>query len=423
MNDYDDCKAFRLVGGKSFCDGRVTVFYDTKWQPICNNGPPGWKNEVCQHLGCGKEKSSESLHTTASTASKNTKGIKILKYLGTPTGCQHVLSPSQTCNPATVICEGLTTKLGFRLEGGRTACEGRVALFNSTKWLPFCNNLGPSNWASEVCQHLGCGGVLDTEKRCSPKLTKQGLQNDTFTCNKKDGTLEDCLHYLTPAPSCKQAEVICEESKPNLAFRLEGGRTFCEGRVTLFNDSKWLPVCHSTGFRDLGTEVCRYLGCGELKENVDPEHFPKSSQETAVTCSKSECKLGDCLHHLIPSSTCPEAAVICKESKPKLAFRLEGGRTLCEGRVTLFHKAKWLPVCNNTGFRDLGTEVCRYIGCGELKENVDPKHFPKLAQGRHKEKAVTCSESGWKPEDCLHRLKPSSRCTEAAVVCKGQNNF
>ena len=69
--------------------------------------------------------------------------------------------------------------------------------------------------------------------------------------------------YISPrlCSISKAFETICQTNDDFIEYRLRGGRTADEGRVELYSNEKWRPVCHNKHkISKTITEYCQGMG-------------------------------------------------------------------------------------------------------------------------------------------------------------------
>ncbi|XP_061434432.1 receptor-type tyrosine-protein phosphatase beta-like [Lethenteron reissneri] len=103
----------------------------------------------------------------------------------------------------------------------------------------------------------------------------------------------------------------------NMAIRLAGNTTTCQGRVEVFYNGEWGTVCDDFWSAQDAKVVCRQLGCGLTGFAVSLAYFGLGSGLIwldDVQCSGYETQLSDCSHLLWGTHNCghgEDASVIC----------------------------------------------------------------------------------------------------------------
>ena len=102
------------------------------------------------------------------------------------------------------------------------------------------------------------------------------------------------------------------------AVRLTGGTTDAVGRIEVYINSMWRPVCsYSDWGRDEGLAVCKQLGFAGLLNTFPSNDFGQvqaTSGITGISCAGSEVSLADCnwdTSNTSVSPHCPYMAAIC----------------------------------------------------------------------------------------------------------------
>uniref|UniRef100_A0A8V5G1P1 Uncharacterized protein n=1 Tax=Melopsittacus undulatus TaxID=13146 RepID=A0A8V5G1P1_MELUD len=248
-----------------------------------------------------------------------------------------------------------------------------------------------------------------------------------------------CTRYRPPAPwGCRRCNVRAARmlwrsatgrpgaSRPCPAgsrrLRLAGGPDRCAGRVELYVNGAWSPVCQDGWDIPDATVVCRQLRCGAALEASGSAHFGPGAAPPwtgAGGCTGSEASLWDCPAPL--ESGCRRgggAAAVPSLSPPgHLSLRLTGGSGRCRGHLELLHNGTWGRVCADGTSPATAAAACRQLGCGDwgiLGAAPAPLPAPAwLAWVRCPDGARSlwlCPSAPW-------RLQPCAPGGDAHVVC------
>uniref|UniRef100_A0A8V5FV87 Uncharacterized protein n=1 Tax=Melopsittacus undulatus TaxID=13146 RepID=A0A8V5FV87_MELUD len=404
---------FRLVNHSSHCAGRVEVMEGGTWGSLCASA---WDlpdaHVLCHHLGCG---SASSVPPGGSFGSGNgTLRVDAFGCSGTervPSECPVVGLGEPSCPPghaAAVECSGVTDSL--RLLEGQTRCDGRLEVTTSPgAWAAVSAGLRDPQTGSVACRELGCG----EPERVYPVPAPSAMGLQEVQCAGSEDALAQCNRSVTAVAPRQALVVVCSGSR---RLRLAGGPDRCAGRVELYVNGAWSPVCQDGWDIPDATVVCRQLRCGAALEASGSAHFGPGAAPPwtgAGGCTGSEASLWDCPAPL--ESGCRRgggAAAVCH-----LSLRLTGGSGRCRGHLELLHNGTWGRVCADGTSPATAAAACRQLGCGDwgiLGAAPAPLPAPAwLAWVRCPDGARSlwlCPSAPW-------RLQPCAPGGDAHVVC------
>ncbi|XP_061306901.1 deleted in malignant brain tumors 1 protein-like, partial [Pezoporus flaviventris] len=380
IHDFDTgviCQGFsQLVGGDDPCAGRLEVRQGQAWLGLCEDAVDlNAAQVVCRELGCGSVLAVPGPGLFPG-GSEPQRGVGF-ECSGTElvlSACRRRAPSAQACTGhASIICSSYT---GFRLANHSSRCAGRVEVMAGGTWGSLCASAWDLPDARVLCHHLGCGPAAAVLPGGSFGSGNGTLRLDAFGCSGSEQHPSQCPVAVLGEPSCPPGHAAAVEcSGAAEPVRLLEGQSRCEGRLEVTTSTgTWAAV--SAGLRDTqaATVACRELGCGEL-ERVSPVPSPSAVGLQEVQCSGSEDALAQCnvSAAAVAASGAPEAlAVVCSGSR---RLRLAGGPGRCAGRVELYVKGAWIPLCQDGWDIPDAAVVCRQLGCGAALEAPGSARF------------------------------------------------
>ncbi|XP_073722596.1 CD5 antigen-like [Misgurnus anguillicaudatus] len=241
----------RLVDGANVCSGRLEIFHNGIWKPVCASY---WDlvdaNVVCKELGCGIAEEAYTEDAKLSLPSACTSKVQCTGHESTIMDCHKDIWGTYWCSKyAGAICDSK-----IRLVDGIDSCSGRVEVLKDLIWGTVCDDGWDLSDAAVVCRQLGCGDVIDA----------------------KGGA------YF---------------GEGSAVIRLVNGNNYCAGRVEVHHKGIWGTVCDDGwGIQDAQV-VCRELGCGILRQITYDAYFGKTFARIwmdNVNCLGTEAFLSTC---------------------------------------------------------------------------------------------------------------------------------
>ncbi|XP_021516036.1 scavenger receptor cysteine-rich domain-containing protein SCART1-like [Meriones unguiculatus] len=365
-----------FLGGDNKCEGQIQLQYDGRLGLVCGDSL-GMQEAlvICRQLGCGsvhslsqyiltpEEMTQPWLYSAQCHGEEATLWECVLGPWGPISGCK--------CQcVAVIICSGGTTRQ-IGLAGGGSPCAGIPEATGLSSFALRCDL--HEKEAGVLCRELECGTALQWSRAHSGM---NGHQEEKYI--KCQGTEPDILHcqinvnFLEQCDLLTYTQVICTG---HVEARLLGGAHPCEGRLEVLRGLTWGTVCHDD--LDLSTAhvVCRELGCGTAVSIHGSSHFGHGSGlvwTEAFNCVGNESLLFHCLR--VPGHQCghdQDAALTCSGEK----FRLVNGSSSCEGRVELWVKEAWQPLCAAHWDLADATVLCHQLNCGYAVATPPGGHF------------------------------------------------
>ncbi|MBN3299403.1 CD5 molecule [Amia ocellicauda] len=300
-------RVFSVQSSRSHCAGVLHLFQCQSSSQNCSATLPlCWQHlhesngsKLCESLGCGAllELVPKKGRDTPSKPGTEGWGFKLGSVV------------KEKCDMVTEIqCAELKSRLPVRLSPltPPLPCSGSVEVYSQSKWVPLCRN---SRWtaqlANQICGEVGCG---NDSANHNPPLAKS-IQSWGVFCNKHNMSLFQCQHFLE-SEKCPPARVICKNSPHSLSLSLRGGASHCQGRVHVFHNDTWKPVCRGDQWSEDWTNACHALDCKKLKE--EDEGGAEEKQEVmGVVCVNKSVSLSKCQHYLQDQIRCMSPSITC----------------------------------------------------------------------------------------------------------------
>ncbi|XP_078141077.1 scavenger receptor cysteine-rich domain-containing protein DMBT1-like [Centroberyx gerrardi] len=385
----------RLVSGNDECSGRVEVYKYGEWGTVCDDDWDMKEAEVvCRQLNCGR-----ALY------------VKQRAHFGKGSG--EIWMSGVKC----------TGSVHVRLVNGTSRCSGRVEVFHDGQWGRVDDDGWDLNEAKVVCRKLGCGKALDAKNNSHFGQGSGEIWMTDVKCSGLESSLIQCSHLRPKTWTNRQdAGVVCSGSSE---VRLVNGSQ-CSGRVEVYHDAMWRPVCDDNWDLNDGHVVCRELDCGEAVTVQREAYFGSGGRTNRLLepgCSGNESSITQCpnkRNYVYGCTYREDAGLICSGN-----VRLVNGYDQCSGRVEVYRSGQWGTVCDDDWDTTDAEVVCRELGCGRPLNVKDQSYFGEGA-GEVLLTGLTCSgsedsllqcphdQSG--PRNCGHHQDVGVICTESVKV-------
>ncbi|XP_072035889.1 scavenger receptor cysteine-rich domain superfamily protein-like [Amphiura filiformis] len=421
----------RLFGGHYSNEGRVEMFHNGEWTPLCDTS---WGDEeavvVCRQLGFPIDGAKAARGAGIDRATCLRNDVTCTGIESALQQCAHAEWVEHNCNQsqmAGVICAN-----AIRLVGGRHIAEGRVEVFYDNEWGTVCDDSWTIEDAMVVCRQLGFRS--EGAKAYRDAWFGDGIGDiflDDVLCIGNERTLGECPHSGWGNHDChhyEDAGVSCEED-----IRLFGGHYSNEGRVEMFHNGGWTPLCDASWGDKEAVVVCRQLGFpidgAEAQRGTGFGIDRETSLRNDVSCKGTESTLQQCAHTEWVEHNCNQsqmAGVICAN------IRLVGGRHLAEGRVEVFHGNEWGTVCGDSWTKPDAMVVCRQLGFRTEGAKAygdawfgDGNGAILLDEVRcigYERTLGECPHSGWRNHDCYHSEDAGVSCEQDIRLFGGHSS-
>ncbi|XP_038067599.1 deleted in malignant brain tumors 1 protein-like isoform X2 [Patiria miniata] len=450
----------RLVDGSSSSEGRVEVFYQGNWGTVCDDAfDIQDATVICHQLGFPSAVGVVSAVTKFAMGS----GPILLDNLGcygeesTLADCSHAGWTVHNCEHSEdvgVICSSSASAApevsgvpdgSVRLEGGSSAHEGRVEVYYRGSWGTVCDDSWDINAASVVCRQLGftsAEAALNSQE-AGFGMGERRILLDEVECSGEESNLYECRYKEDH--NCNHSEdagVVCivptstQGSIVSGSVRLVslGNSPDSEGRLEMFVDGEWLPVCNPGWDMTGANMVCRQLGFSSaINTNIAGvnSNGQGSSIINRVSCTGSEVQLKDCKVEVVQGSSCHDASagsdviVQCLKHRSDGDVKLAGSEPLFKGEVQILLEGVWGAVCDTDWQLSDGEVVCRqlgYSGAKSVYQSQNPRDFgnedsafPTLRQpmcSGMESKIMSCKNSGWSQDDKCEKGRSGVECNQ-----------
>ncbi|XP_062507211.1 scavenger receptor cysteine-rich domain superfamily protein-like [Corticium candelabrum] len=350
-----DTQTVGLQDGDNVHKGKLKVYYNGEWRPICGSNWTYWNEMVvCRHLGCNAvcrfPLTSDEIIWSEPTFSIHCRGYETLlaecsiRYVD---HCRHYVSVGISC----------TT---LRLVGGSTEAEGSIEILRNNQWWTICDDGWDDVDALVVCQELGYPGVLKSHRNSFYGRGNRTIWASDFKCNGSETTLNQCNFKNDTEDRCIMdgiAGVECDSK----TVRLLDGEHSQNGNVILYYNGHWGRVCGVYWDPDEAVVVCRQLGYNSLVQSYSTQwpsiNARRIRRQYDVKCNGSESSLLKCsVYRDLYGNHQEQASITCS------ALRLVGGSTAAEGTIEILRNKTWWVICDD-GFSLAEARVaCKELG-------------------------------------------------------------
>ncbi|XP_038067608.1 deleted in malignant brain tumors 1 protein-like isoform X3 [Patiria miniata] len=444
----------RLEGGSSAHEGRVEVYYRGSWGTVCDDS---WDinaaSVVCRQLGFTSAEAALNSQEAGFGMGERRILLDEVECSGEESNlyecrykedhnCNHsedagVVCIVPTSTQGSIVSDNLPAEYGaLRLAGGTAPSNGRLEVHYRGQWGTVCNDQWDLQNAQVVCRQLGFGSadpVLYQSKYAGgqgPILMNEvsctGTETSLISCPRRHWKQHNCTHD-------DDVGVVCQRPGSVRLVSL-GNSPDSEGRLEMFVDGEWLPVCNPGWDMTGANMVCRQLGFSSaINTNIAGvnSNGQGSSIINRVSCTGSEVQLKDCKVEVVQGSSCHDASagsdviVQCLKHRSDGDVKLAGSEPLFKGEVQILLEGVWGAVCDTDWQLSDGEVVCRqlgYSGAKSVYQSQNPRDFgnedsafPTLRQpmcSGMESKIMSCKNSGWSQDDKCEKGRSGVECNQ-----------
>ncbi|XP_064617330.1 scavenger receptor cysteine-rich type 1 protein M160-like isoform X2 [Liolophura sinensis] len=393
----------RLTGGYDGLSGRLEVFHNNTWGPVCNNsfGEPEIST-ACNQISSGRAKKGKHIrgvgvlpHLTASDIMLN--GLDCAWIQSRLLDCPHYIWGIDTCHTSVVYLSCTEERNLFRLVDG-DGSYGRLEVYHDSQWGTICKKTIGENEAKAACETLGLSNLLARVGTSGPGQRSTRIWLDKLICESGTKHLKNCVlgTWGEVASECSNEMdlvIYCEQlDKSKSAFYIHGDPSYTnEIGIVAFSYystdfSVRGDVCMEAPSDDIAVVACRTLGLPTKHATLLSETvFPRINTESSlngVKCNGQEMHLLNCQFSSMKQVTSCKGqnklVVACGLSLlPDYTLRLVNEYSTTSGRLQVLMHGVWGSVCEN-GFDSKSAEVaCRKLGLSTSSQGCYRWHISR----------------------------------------------
>ncbi|XP_029990097.1 scavenger receptor cysteine-rich type 1 protein M130-like [Sphaeramia orbicularis] len=349
----------RLVHGSSLCSGRLQVRSNQSWSSVCEGHFDLQDAQVvCRELGCGAPSVLRGV-LYGETEAPLWRTFQCEGNESVLLDCGS--SASDTCSSGKAADVSCSDRVGVRLVGGASRCDGSLQIEQHGEWRDMESHsvLWMLKTADVICGHLDCGSALSTVRE---DRSYRPLWLVSSTCIQNTSAVKDCVSNVKMMLNAAM-NLVCADS-----VRLVHGSSLCSGRLQVRSNQSWSSVCEEDLDLNDTQVVCRELGCGApsvLRGALYGQgEAPVWTSE--FQCEGNESVLLDCGRSA--SDTCSSGRAVDVSCSDPVGIKLVGGASRCDGSVQIKQHDEWRHVENF--FYPLTLKaaavMCRQLDCGSV---------------------------------------------------------
>ncbi|XP_071840225.1 neurotrypsin-like [Apostichopus japonicus] len=315
----------RLINGYSINSGRVEVYHLGEWG-ICDDY---WSYEdaavICRQLGYsgvdtyfnGVRFGQGSGPILGNISCNGTEWYWQGCYFDNwaTSSCSHSQDAVLTCFTLEYPIEG-----SLRLENGFSVYSGRIEIYHYGEWGTVCDDDWEEDDAQVACRQLGYptvdsyGGSANYGEGSGP------IMLDDVRCDGSEYMLTQCRHNGWYQHDCEHGEDAWVNCQIPATYypRLVAGNIWYEGRVEVWDGSRWERLCNENFYEDEASTVCKQIGFFDYEEIYYDDHFGIGNfppSDVSFSCGSDDYELGNCFTYNVTfGDNCTTVAIRCKVS-------------------------------------------------------------------------------------------------------------
>ncbi|PIK53559.1 putative deleted in malignant brain tumors 1 protein isoform X2 [Apostichopus japonicus] len=293
--------------------GRVEIYYNGQWGTVCDDS---WElndaNVVCRQLGFP----SAVAALTDAYYGRGTGPILLdeVECVGYETRLEYCTNEGwyiQDCEhweDAGVECltEESPVEGSLKLVDGYSVYSGRIEIYHYGEWGTICDDDWDEDDAHVACRQLGY-----------PTVDSYG--GSAYYGDRYGGS----AYYGESYGGSAQYGPICWTTLDLTYYpRLVAGNNWYEGRVEVWDGSRWERLCTENFNVNEASTVCKQIGYSDYEEIYYGDQFGIGNSppsDVSFSCGSNDYKLGNCFFFDVTDrSYCASAAIRCKISKTSL---------------------------------------------------------------------------------------------------------
>lgn len=233
-----------------------------------------------------------------------------------------------------LVCQQLDVRLTNTTHG-----FGRVEICHNGLWGTVCDDEWDMRDAGVICRQLGYVKALSVSHSAYYGMGMGPIWMDNVKCVGNETRLQDCPFKGWNVTDCNHgndAGVVCKGTlfiyltnklinlinlvglgAPSLYdVHLNGSTNDYIGRIEIYYNDKWLPVCDNTWSSDEGTVVCRQIGYPSLLNTYPSSMYGPGIDQAlqGINCIGNENNIEACDVsgiQIVDNTNCNDMIVSC----------------------------------------------------------------------------------------------------------------
>ena len=452
----------RLNGGRDPREGRIELLYNGVWGSVCGSFNYLAAKVVCKMLGFANVRRVISNKYGYGSGFSWLNSVSCSGRENNIIECQHNGWGASNCYYYSVRAVSCLTYNSMALFGGGSPRQGRLEVYHSYRWGTVCDDGFNDAAVKVVCYSLGFGYIGQEVTIANYGMGKEKIWLDDVSCEGTERHISICSHGQWGIHNCGHNEdvaVACFGNEPAVGIstsstmttstpfmmssttfitgivqtvRLVEGSNTREGRLEIYYNKRWRPVCSNYFANTEAKVVCAMLGygyAGHISGNTYSvgSMYMYSWYLSHIQCTGTELNITHCRHAGWYVRYCKYVFISCF-TKVKLF-----GDSGSKGRLEVYHNGTWGTVCN-IGFADAAARViCSMLGYGYVGRIIGNMYgadsgiiwLNNVQCSGNEKHIVQCLHNSWGNNNCSHNDDVSISCiadsTETVTLVGGAN--